>query len=505
MKKNRKNNLLKEKFEQEDYLAQFNCSDKEAEEFFSNFKQDVNSSLNEKFESSEYLEQFQASDKDWHTFQQFYLNKTKLFYLDASAIFLLAGLYWLLNNPSTNNFDSKITLTQNYSKTEIHQNNQRTSLHSQAKKLLSNEISHETSSKIKSITTNTASIQNKNQNNISQSHFNTGKNSNKNSNALYFNQKQKTYIHLSGKNLSSPIEDHINNNNIPAYTSSNSTSTEKTNTHIAAKNNSANTNNPNNSTQNQSEYITPISDFSKPYTYFEWNDNYILPILMPDVSLSQITDADIMENKQIFTPKQIKKSNYLIQLKTSPLYHFGFSKNSGRSFSPFIELSYIQLFSHFSVETGVNYFNQGNIHSQLITKLNTQYDFGLIKDTTILEYKTFHYLSVPIKFHYITKYGNFAAGLNVHYLLYTQSQWVEKHYQNKQYSENITKSNNYITGLNTFNYSLILQYQYYINRKWFIYAMYYQNISNWQNNKFNFSTPMNKSKGITAGIGLNLN
>lgn len=501
MKKNRPHNWLKNKFEQEDYLSQFRLSDEDVNQFFSKFVPHNASTLNEKFETPEFLQQFEASENDWKLFESFYLNKNKIFYIDGSIITLLVILYFLFNY-SINYSDATSTHTfisnhHSLNKNSIQQNENYSIIPNESK---ANQptINHSPSKTPHHLTDNHLSNNSNNHqlNNNNNPHLNAT-----NQNILTLNT---TPFNKKNNQVSS-----IKSSNTFIYTKQNKiTSISSTLTTAEHNQNYKNKHdNKDNLVNNSNHLQSPIINSNN--TQSIANENNMNEIFIPPIHIQPIIKVDtnvsiITQNTEVSKSTPTKINPHHFQIKASPMYHLGFSKNSGKSFDPFIEISYIYTFPRFSIESGINYFSQNNINSNIITKIQTQYDFGIIRDTTLLAYKKFHYLSLPLKFIYPTKFGHIALGINFHYLLFTQSYFIEKHYNNKTLTESITKSNNYITGLNNFNYSFVLQYQYLINRHWFIYAMYYQNLSNWQKSNYSFTSPIKQSKGITAGIGINL-
>lgn len=501
MKKAHPHNWLKNKFEQEDYLSQFHPYDEDINQFFSKFESHNASTLNEKFETDKFLQQFEAAKNDWKIFESFYLNKNHLFYIDGSIITLLVILYFLFN------------YSINYS--DVHSTHSIVSNHHSLNK---NPISQNTNYSI------IPNESNANQPTINHppsktSHHLTDNHLSNNSNNHQLNNNNNPHLNSTNQNILTLNTKPFNkkNNQVSSIKSSNVFISTKQNkktsissTLTTAEHNQNYRNNYDNKDNliNNSNHLQS-SIINSNNTQSIANENKMNEIFIPPICIQPIIKVDsnvsiIIQNTDISKSTPTKINPHHFQIKVSPIYHFGFSKNSGKSFDPFVELSYIYSFPHFSIESGINYFSQNNIHSNIITKIQTQYDFGIIRDTTLLAYKKFHYLSLPLKLIYPTKFGHITFGINIHYLFFTQSYFIDKHYTNKILTESITKSNNYITGLNNFNYSFVLQYQYFINRHWFIYAMYYQNLSNWQKSNYSFTSPLKSSKGITAGIGINL-
>lgn len=488
MKEYEQHNMLKDLFESEQYFSQFQPSEREIRDFFSRLNDESDLSLISKFESIDYTKQFEPTEQDWLFFQKCYLNKTfvyKQLFVDAITLTLLLLAYSLNINFKMNNY-----------KTSENKMITRTAPNLSYPYTDSIAISHKyifATDSQKSANSHTQ------KNNFSQkeiisfsvdSHSFLGIDVNQIYNSRKLTQSYTTKSHSKQNENNSSYRQSFVQHAAITNQSLKSQKSFTTITHTISINTHTISNNSKSDTlclKEKSELIStkPLPLLSS-FIYTE-----------PTVSLLNILPVNKVSNKS--------KLN-IIQLKSSALYNFGYTKNAGKGFSPFIEVSYLSNILHKNIffEVGANYLAHYNLNASIITDIRTQYDFGFIKDTIFIHYKNFHFISIPIKLHYVSLFGDFSAGMLLHYLTYTNSSILTHHYENNHIVQTSIKADNYITGLNNFNYSFALQYQYYFYKRWFVYLLYYQNMLSIQKESFTFNNLLHKNKGISIGIGLNL-
>ncbi len=476
-KPNKHNKELIKKFESEEYLSQFNLDEKDIKDFFAKFESETNNSipLSEKFLQEDYIQQFQPTEKDWYIFENLYLNKntfiTKNILLDLFAllIFLHFVPILYLNNISSNTSNSKITAVNPKSNTSSNTNT-------------TNHYNY-TSSNSKNITPT---------NNFKDTHLN------------------------------------IPNNNTSSNTITNSTTTHPTKDKINIL--LAHTN-PSQSLIPNSQKITQKSFTSQPNNNFSninQNNSIPNPLIYQENQYYQSTPSLLDTSASILPIKHIsytflttnKDTNIqLLNIKNTALpysrtithflcfnfgyvYNFGYSNSNGKGFTPTIGLNYSNNFikTNILIGTGINYTSINHINTLLPTSISEKYDFGYSKDTTYLQYTQLHYLLAPINIAYLSKFGIFSTAINIKYLLYSNTNSINKKTSPFDKQEISINANNYITGLNQWNYGFSISYQNYIYKNIGLQLTYYQDIQPQQKNNYPFSSALNKNKFISLTL-----
>lgn len=502
MKKDDKH--IKHLFESEEYLSQFQPNEDEMKSFFTQMDAAQNQNpLASKFNSDEYLQQFTPHTQEWLLFEKYYLNKNFLLrniYFDIISIVLLFSYsaYYLSQNIFTNtsNINTDSHLSYNHIHTPSHHpihthspsaasisTSQSLTLHHDSnEKYHSSNHHHSTSHVSHSAYTPTQHSNNPLNNHIVNNRTNNNIN------------LQKSLSTQSRKNTSISQLNMIHSNNLTKNTSHTSSSHSYTlNENIHNQSNLKENNKIENAPVSSTHIaIIEQSNIILNPRFITWNDSTLNLSRMKVFSYS-----DIAKNSH----------NHWIKLYSGFVWNKGYDKNINKNFSPFIELSYLNNYfnPHLIMEMGVQYSYIDNTNLCLITSIKENYDFGVNKDTSFLKYQTLHFLSIPLKLHYTFYKHSIYVGFMWQYLLYTNASVIQRHYNPMGYvKEESTKSNNYITGLNTMNYSLIIGYEYRITHQWSLGISYFNNFILPNKNGYLFNTSITKNKGIYLSIGYNI-
>lgn len=476
-KQNEHNKELIKKFESEEYLSQFNLDEKDMKDFFAKLESETNNSvpLSEKFLQEDYIQQFQPTEKDWYIFENLYLNKntfiTKNILLDLLALLIflnfIPNLY--LNNLSSNTSNSKIAAIHPESNTS---SNTHPANHN-----------NNTSSNSKNI----SSI-----NNFKDTHLNNPNNnthSNKIANSTSNHPaKNKPSILSTPANLSQP-----HNSNSQKPTEKSFTSQPNNNFSNIHQNNSIT--NSLNHQENQYYQNTPPSLDTSASILPTKHINYLF------LSTNKDTNTQLLNIKNIDLSYS-RTIHHFLYFNLGYVYNFGYSNSNGKGFTPTIGINYSNNFIKTNIffGTGIHYTSINHLNTLLPTAISEKYDFGYSKDTTYLQYTQLHYLLLPIHLSYLSKFGIFSTAINIKYLLYSNTNFINKKTSLFGKQEISTNAGNYITGLNQWNYGISISYQNYIYKNIGLQLTYYQDLQAQQKNNYPFSSALNKNKFISLTL-----
>ncbi len=474
---NKHNKELIKKFESEEYLSQFNLDEKDVKDFFAKLEAETNNSipLSEKFLQEEYIQQFQATEKDWYIFENLYLNKntfiTKNILLDLLALLIflnfIPNLY--LNNISSNISNSKIAAIN--PKPNFISNN--------------NTTNHNNNTSLNSKNTYSP-------NNFKDTHLNNP-NNNTHSNTIAkppttHPANNKINILSTPPNLSQP---HISNSQ--KITQKSFTSQPNNNFPNIHQSNSINNllNHHENQYNQNSSSSLDTSESTLPTKHI----NYTF------LSTNKDTNTPLLHIKNIDLPYSRTITHFLC-FNLGYVYNFGYSNSNGKGFTPTIGINYSNNFikTNILLGTGIHYTAINHLNTLLPTAISEKYDFGYSKDTTYLQYTQLHYLLLPIHLAYLSKFGIFSTAINIKYLLYSNTNFINKKISPFDKQEISTHANNYITGLNQWNYGFSISYQNYIYKNIGLQLTYYQDLQTQQKNNYPFSSALNKNKFISLTL-----
>ncbi|GIV26700.1 MAG: hypothetical protein KatS3mg027_0514 [Bacteroidia bacterium] len=470
------NQNLNKAFESEEYLSQFHSNEKDIKSFFEHF--DANN-IASKFESEEYFQQFQPDTTEWYIFEKIYLNRTNfitkniLFDLLALIIFFnLLPLSPLFNhnlniNPSKN---INASIKNNYSNNPSLSTQYNLTNSNSEKKHPSNALINNNTHK----NINPPTYPNINTNSIS-SHPNASHKT------AVSTQSHKKFINNISTSSSIPQHQKTINNSLITQT------------------------NPSNTTQNNHNNYSTNSSQSPIITDNSIHSNNIDISPLPLISIKFLTKDDT--NYNLLTTKNFdallpQKTTHFLFFYTGITYNFGYSKSNGKGLTPTFGLNYTNNFLHPKVllGTGINYTSINHINTLLPISIAEKYDFGFSKDTTYLQYNQLHFLLLPINFAYLSKYGIFSTALNIKYLLYSNSNVMNRKVSSFAKEETSSSANNYITGLNQWNYGFSISYQIFIFKNFGLQLTYYQDLQPQQKNNYTFSSHLNKNKFISLNL-----
>lgn len=164
---------------------------------------------------------------------------------------------------------------------------------------------------------------------------------------------------------------------------------------------------------------------------------------------------------------EVKNENLNIQKNSlffivGGIYHLGFAKNDGNSFSQLISLTYLYK-NKFSI--GLSYFIVNNMSFEKEFKVRS-YDFGYRDKITTIKQKNLQYISLPINYFVNFNKNTFSFGINPSFLFLNKTELIEKN--KTAFSETLISeksSFNYSHGLSKLDLQLTLGYSRCLTKK----------------------------------------
>ncbi|GAB4207292.1 MAG: hypothetical protein Fur0023_17990 [Bacteroidia bacterium] len=511
MKKNNKHNKINKKFEHPDYLNQFISSSDDKNTFFDFLEeQRTKNILSKELNKPEYFEQFQAHQKDWKNFytKYFLIPKIKQIIKPLSILLLtLSLMYVIIITTYNQNKIPQPTYLSNSHKIDENKTN-----------LKSNSSINDKQKQIKN-TENTIISPSKNIADISTpspdktntvSYYSFKKTKNKHSSTSISSDNTDNYStpqhNINAKNINTPKKTH-NHTYLP-NSSSSLLDIDKNENNKEEKSQFVNATNPSylpkkqinfastpkiqqNNSDNNTSNINTLNTFYNPLNILQ--AKWISP---PNIDFLIINNTN-----NLYYPANNSHSNkWNIKISAGISWNTKYNPNIN-NFSPYTAISTDFPLYFFKIQTGIFYYQISNIQSQLLISQKLKYDFGFTQQSDYLHYNQIHFIGIPIRIAYPTKYGHISIGASIDYIAYTQVTFQTQIQQSLSDTQvNYIKDKNYITGLNQYIPSLLIRYEYPINTKWSLTSEFYHHLKNIQNTQFNFASPLHKSLGLRISI-----
>lgn len=504
-KDNQHNNRLSKKFEELEYLKQFEPSDKDKEETFSFIEEQyIKDNLSKMFYDENYYQEFPVTSKDWKHFKYEYLyfkRRKRILWLllPTLAILLITPIGYLIYNKKNENaiLPISISLKKENISTSTPSNN------SFSPPISSNPITNKNKSPKENIHSPVIQKQ-KHLDSISENQNNFSFN---NLHKTSSNNSEITKNKVFSNNINIP---HTNTNRHKLLNTKKDSQKEQT---INTKTNNKDTtpNNYLNKNSNEMVILRKADNAHKNYSPLNENKNqektedifikyneFVLTILHPHRN-NTLTDTMNILPIKFFDLNKEKTKKWNIQMAFGGAINTNYIKNS-LSFSPYGSMQFTYSLWQMYIQSGVYYYYLQNINSQLLLYQNQKYDFGYSVETKELQYNRLNFIGFPIRLLYPSKFGNFGIGISYDLIISSHVKFITNQKESLKSNQQFQYDKNYFTGLNTNLNTLLFKYELPLFKQWLFASEFYYTLEKLQKNNYPFNQPLENMMGMRITI-----